>query len=65
MALPDPQPTWQPISQLPTVAWAINGMADEAADMLGSLREAEPKPHVLDDATVDRGVGNDSLILPP
>ena len=54
MAPTDPQPTWQPISQLPTVAWAINGMADEAADMLGSLREARPKPHVLDDATVDR-----------
>lgn len=54
MAPPNPQPTWQPISQLPTIAWAINGMADEAVDMLGSLREARPKPHVLDDATVDR-----------
>ena len=54
MAPPDPQPTWQPISQLPTVAWAITGMADEAADMLGSLREAAPTPHVLDDATVER-----------
>ena len=54
MAPPNPQPTWQPISQLPTVAWAIKGMADEAADMLGSLREARPKPHVLDNATVDR-----------
>lgn len=54
MAPPDPQPTWQPISQLPTVTWAINGMADEAVDMLGHLREARPKPHVLDDATVSR-----------
>jgi hypothetical protein len=54
VAPPAPQPTLQPISQIPTVAWAINGMADEAADVLGSLREAEPKPHVLDDATVDR-----------
>lgn len=54
MAPTDPQPTWQPISQLLTIAWAITGMADEAADMLGSLREARPKPHVLDDATVDR-----------
>ena len=54
MAPPHPQPTWQPIAQLPTVAWAITGMADEAADMLGSLREAAPTPHVLDDATVER-----------
>jgi len=36
------------------VAWAINGVADEAVDMLGSLREAAPTPHGLDDATVDR-----------
>jgi len=54
MAPPDPQPTWQPIAQLPIVAWAITGMADEAADMLGSLRESAPTPHVLDDATVER-----------
>ena len=54
MAPPDPQPTWQPIAQLPIVAWAITGMADEASDMLGSLREARPTPHVLDDTTVER-----------
>lgn len=54
MAPPDPQPTWQPISQLPMVTWAINGMADEAADILGHLREARAKPHILDDATVSR-----------
>ncbi|NTU83461.1 MAG: hypothetical protein HGA45_29510, partial [Chloroflexales bacterium] len=38
----------------PVIAQATVGMADEAVDMLGSLREAAPKPHVLDDATVDR-----------
>ncbi|NTU79084.1 MAG: hypothetical protein HGA45_06735 [Chloroflexales bacterium] len=54
MAASTPEPNWQPISQLSTVAWAFNGMADEAVDMLGSLREAAPKPHVLDDATVNR-----------
>ncbi|NTU79524.1 MAG: hypothetical protein HGA45_08995 [Chloroflexales bacterium] len=54
MTPPHPEPNWQPLSQLPTIVWAITGMADEAVDMLGSLREAAPKPHVLDDATVDR-----------
>lgn len=44
MAPSDPQPTWQPISQPLTIAWAINSMADEAADMLGSLCEASLSP---------------------
>lgn len=44
MILPDPQPTWQPITQLPMVAWAITGMADEAAAQVGNLREVAPRP---------------------
>ncbi|NTU84981.1 MAG: hypothetical protein HGA45_37390, partial [Chloroflexales bacterium] len=58
MAPPDPQPTWQPITQLPMIAWAINGMADEAAAQVGNLREAQGRPHVLDDATVNRVIAS-------
>lgn len=54
MAPRDPQPTWQPISQLPTIAQAIIGMAGEAAGMLGSLRKAASKHRTLDDATVEQ-----------
>jgi hypothetical protein len=58
MAPPDPQPTWQPISQLPMIAWAITGMADEAAIQVLNLREAQKRPHVLDDATVNRVIAS-------
>lgn len=58
MAPPDPQPTWQPISKLSMIAWAINGMADEAATQVGNLREAQQRPHVLDDATVNRVIAS-------
>lgn len=54
MAPPDPQPTWQPISQLPTIAQAITGMAGEAAGILDSLRKAASKHRALDDAAADR-----------
>lgn len=54
MAPLDPQPTWQPISQLPTIAQAITGMAAEAADLLGSLRKAASKPRALGDAALER-----------
>jgi len=54
MASSDRQPTWQPLSKLPMIAWAINGMADETASQVGNLREAQKRPHVLDDATVNR-----------
>ena len=47
-------PTWQPISQLPLIAWAIDGMAESADEQLGNLHEAETQPHVLDLPTVDR-----------
>ena len=54
MAPRDSQPTWQPISQLPTVAWALTGMAGEAAGMLGSLRKAASKHRALDDDAMER-----------
>src|SRR6266511_1153633 len=54
MPRPKDTPTWQPISQLPLIAWAIDGMAQSAEEQLGNLHEAEDQPHVLDLPTVDR-----------
>jgi len=54
--MPQPQgtPTWQPISKLPMIAWAIDGMTESAEEQLGNLRQAEDQPYVLDLPTVDR-----------
>src|SRR6266699_3372955 len=41
---PQPKPHWQPIEALAMVAAHIDGM----------LLEAKPKPHVLDDFTINR-----------
>ena len=54
MPQPKDTPTWQPISQLPLIAWAIDGMAESAEEQLGNLQQAEDQPHVLDLPTVDR-----------
>src|SRR6266498_1456744 len=54
MPQPQQEPTWQPLSQLPLIAYAIDGMTDSAEEQLTNLQEAETRPHVLDDATVDR-----------
>lgn len=52
--MPDPTPNWQPLSMLPTLSEMVSGMLDEVETQLQSLREAEKKPHVLDDYTVGR-----------
>ncbi len=49
-----PQPTWQPITQLPLIASAIDGMLEAAEEQVILLQQARPKAHVLDDHTVDR-----------
>ena len=49
-----PTPRWQPISQLPLLAVAIDGMLESAEETYQSLQQARPKPHVLDDYTVGR-----------
>jgi hypothetical protein len=54
MAQSKDAPTWQPISQLPLIAWAIDGMAESADEQLADLQEAEGRPHVLDLPIVDR-----------
>ncbi len=49
-----PTPTWQPITQLPLIASLIDGMLEAAKENYQSLQQASSKPHVLDDATVER-----------
>ena len=45
---------WQPISQMPLIAGMIDGALDDTRDHVGTLNEARARPHVLDDATIDR-----------
>jgi hypothetical protein len=54
MSQPKDTPMWKPISQLPLIAWAIDGMAESADEQLANLHQAEDQPHVLDLPTVDR-----------
>ena len=48
------QVNWQPISQLPLIAGMIKGSLDDTREHLGTLTKARDRPHVLDDATLDR-----------
>ncbi len=48
------EPTWQPITMLPTIAMLIDGSLSHAREHYATLLEARPKPHVLDDATIAR-----------
>jgi acetolactate synthase regulatory subunit len=45
---------WQPISALPTITYIIDGMLHDTQNQHKLLLEAQDKPHVLDDYTVDR-----------
>ena len=54
MPKPKQEPTWQPLSQLPMIAYMIDGMTDSAEEQLVNLQQAEERPHVLDNATLDR-----------
>ena len=47
-------PNWQPVSNIPLIAQMIDGMLAEATEHYVTLQEAIPKPHVLDDYTVNR-----------
>ncbi len=49
-----PTPTWQPIARLPLIASVIDGMLQAAEEQYQTLQQARPKPHVLDEATVER-----------
>lgn len=53
---PDDAVNWQPISQMPLIATMIDEALSDTRDHLQTLTAAQAKPHVLDDATVDRSV---------
>ena len=48
------QVNWQPISRMPLIAGMIKGSLDDTREHLGTLTKAGDRPHVLDDATIDR-----------
>ena len=48
------QVNWQPISQMPLVASMITASLYDTREHLGTLTKAKDRPHVLDDATIDR-----------
>ena len=50
----DPEITWQSISVLPMIAQLIRGTLENTEEQYQTLQEAEGKPHVLNDALVDR-----------
>jgi hypothetical protein len=47
-------PQWHSISALPMIGQALDGMLESAEDVLQSLEQARPRPHVLDDYTIGR-----------
>lgn len=49
-----PEPNWQPISNLPLIASMIDGQMETAQEQYDNLLAARSKPHILDDATVNR-----------
>ncbi len=49
-----PQPNWQPLSNLPLIASLIDGQWEETQGQLKTLLDVRHKPHVLDNATVER-----------
>lgn len=48
------EPQWQPISQLPFIASIIDGQLSDVEEQWGTLQEGRSRPHVFDDALVDR-----------
>ena len=49
-----PTPEWQPLERLPLIAEMIDGYVTDAQEQEQTLREARQRPHVFDDALVDR-----------
>ena len=50
----DQQIQWHPISMLPTFTFMVDGMLEESLVQLSNMRGVVDKPHVLDDATLNR-----------
>ena len=45
---------WQSIGEMPLIASMIDGALDDTRDHIETLTKARTRPHVLDDATIDR-----------
>ncbi|WP_420608313.1 hypothetical protein [Novosphingopyxis sp.] len=45
---------WQPISEMPLIASMIDGALEDTREHMETLTKARTRPHVLDDATIDR-----------
>ncbi len=56
-------PNWQPLAMLPMFANMIDASLDDAKAMLANVQEGRTKPHILDDATVDRIDRADTQVL--
>ena len=53
--MPNADPVnWQSIDQMPLIASMIDSSLDDTRKHLQTLTEARTRPHVLDDATIDR-----------
>ncbi|WP_410991127.1 hypothetical protein [Bacillus cereus] len=50
------QPNWQPIQNLPIITNLIDGQSSDAKEQYINLLESRNKPHVLDDATIQRTI---------
>ncbi|HDR7494932.1 hypothetical protein ACT7DC_02690 [Bacillus cereus] len=50
------QPNWQPIKNLPIIANLIDGQSADAKEQYANLFEARNKPHVLNDAIIQRTI---------
>jgi hypothetical protein len=48
------QVNWQPISQMPLISSMIDTSLNDTREHLDTLSNAKDRPHVLDDATIDR-----------
>jgi hypothetical protein len=48
------QVNWQPISQMPLISSMIDTSLNDTREHLDTLSKAKDRPHVLDDATIDR-----------
>jgi hypothetical protein len=57
------KPEWLPIGKITTVRGYIEEALTDAKERLATLEEAVPKPHVTDDALLDRVVRVNKKIL--
>jgi signal transduction histidine kinase len=52
----DPTPNWQPLTALPLIASLIDGELADGQEHHATLLSVRDRPHVLDDATVERSI---------